>query len=416
MGEFRMPSLGADMEAGTLVEWLKAPGDSLARGDVIAVVETQKGAIEIEVFEDGVLDKSLVEVGTKVPVGTPMAVIRSPGEAEVPGKPAPAKAAPEPKPAKVAKVPKPAAKPAPAPPPAALPAKRAPVRAAAQVAATRLRITPAARRLAVSTGVAPSRLANLAGTGPDGAITLHDVETLAERPATGPAPSSATAPAPLSDMRAAIAAAMARSKREIPHYYLSHAVDLTAAQAFVTAANADRTPEARLLIGAVFLAAVVRALAKYPEFNGHFTEGAFRPGAAVNAAMAVALRGGGLVAPAILAADSCDLDTLMQRMRDVAVRVRAGRFRAQELSEATITITSLGERGVDRLYGVIQPPQVAILGFGCPAEKPIVRDGTVVAALTADVTLAADHRVSDGHRGALFLRAIERHLQDPEAL
>ncbi len=389
MGEFRMPSLGADMEAGTLVEWLKAPGDRVARGDIIAVVETQKGAIEIEVFEDGTLDRTLVEVGAKVPVGTPLAVIRATGEAaaEVAKAPAPIPA------------PKPEA-PKPKPAPRAEPSR-------APEAGARLRITPAAFRAAEKLGLDPERLRAIRGTGPDGAITLGDIEAAAE--------AAPEAPGPMTEMRAAIAAAMARSKREIPHYYLAQSVDLTRASDFLTAANAGRAPENRLLLGVMFLSSVVRAAQDYPEFNGHFIDGAFRPAPKIHAAMAVALRGGGLVAPAILDSGDCDLDTLMTRMRDTLGRVRAGRFRARELSEATITVTSLGERGVETLFGVIQPPQVAIVGFGSPAERPVVQDGKLAAALTTTVTLAADHRVSDGHRGALFLRAIDRHLQEVTA-
>ncbi len=390
MGEFRMPSLGADMEAGTLVEWQKAPGDQVSRGDIIAVVETQKGAIEIEVFEDGVLDQTLVETGTKVPVGTPLALIRGPGEAAAPpeaAKPAVARKAEAPAPGTA-----PRHEPA-APPPRAV--------------GERLRITPLARRFAAEKSLDETRLSAIRGTGPDGAITLRDLDALGEAPAEPVAP--------ITEMRAAIAAAMARSKREIPHYYLAQTVDLTRASGFLAASNADRAPEDRLLIGALFLHAVIRAARDYPEFNGHFTDGAFHPSAKIHAAMAVALRGGGLVAPAILDAGDFDLDALMARMRDTLGRVRAGRFRARELSEATITVTSLGERGVDALYGVIQPPQVAIVGFGSPAERPVIRDGKLIVALTATVTLSADHRVSDGHRGALFLRAIDRNLQEPEA-
>ncbi len=389
MGEFRMPSLGADMEAGTLVEWLKAPGDKVARGDIVAVVETQKGAIEVEAFEDGTLDRTLVEIGTKVPVGTPLAVIRAAGEAA-----APAEAEKEKK--KLA--------PEPAPPAPKAPVRPAPAAPPTPARGERRRITPAARRLAEEEGFDDARLRAIQGTGPDGAITLSDLET------PGKAPSAA--PAPMSEMRAAIAAAMARSKREIPHYYLAQTVDLTRASEFLAKANADRAPEDRLLIGALFLHAVIQAAKKYPEFNGHFTDGAFHPSAKIHAAMAVALRGGGLVAPAILDAGESDLDALMAGMRDTLGRVRAGRFRARELSDATITVTSLGERGVDTLYGVIQPPQVAIVGFGSPAERPVVRDGKLAVALTTAVTLSADHRVSDGHRGALFLRAIDQNLQE----
>lgn len=383
MGQFLMPSLGADMEAGTLIEWLKEPGDTVASGDLLAVVETQKGAIEVEVFEAGTLEEYLVEIGKKVPVGTPLAMILVEGEVVVkkavevkaPVAPAPKLPAPEP--------PKPAPRPA----------------------GDRVRITPAALRLAQSKGIDPRRLDDI-GTGPDGAFTLADIEGT-----NAPSPAS-----PMDGMRAAIAAAMTRSKAEIPHYYLAHTVDLTAAQTFVEQTNAKRAPDERLLLGALYLKAVAKSLRKYSEFNGYFTDGRFQPASAINPGMAITLRGGGLVAPAILDANSHTLDELMASMRDLAGRVRAGRFRATELSDATITVTSLGERGVDQLFGVIYPPQVAIVGIGTSRVRPFAVGDAVETRLTTTLTLAADHRVSDGHRGALFLRAIDKHLQKPEKL
>jgi pyruvate dehydrogenase E2 component (dihydrolipoamide acetyltransferase) len=402
MSEFRMPSLGADMEAGTLVQWLKQPGEAVHRGDIVAVVETQKGAIEIEIFEDGVLERQLVGAGVEVPVGTPLATIGKPGEATAPPSPPPAQA-----PAAVAP-PAPPEPPAPAPPAAVEHGPRA---------------SPAARRIAEERGV---DLRMLKGSGPDGAIVLADVEAAAAGAApAAPAPAAPApaAPAPAAvagfnfgQMRAAIAAAMSRSKREIPHYYLSDTIDMHAAEAWVARANAERPPEQRLLIGALFVKAVARATARLPEFNGFFENGRFRPMQPVHAGVAVSIRGGGLVAPAIHDAGDLALDDLMDRMRDLVMRVRAGRFRSSEIADPTITVSSLGERGVEALYGVIYPPQVAIVGFGKVVQRPwAVEDALAVRPLVT-ATLAADHRVSDGHRGALFLAEIGRLLQHPEAL
>lgn len=427
MSEFRMPSLGADMEAGTLVEWLVEPGKAVKRGDIIAVVETQKGAIEIEVFEDGVFEKSLVEVGEKVPVGTPLALIGHPGEASTEATPTPAPEAPPgiEKPAEAAPPPPEAPAP-PAPPsaapslaeaPAAKPELAPPPPAVAPAAAgERLRISPAARRLAEQSGIDLSRIA---GTGPEGAIVLADVAArIGKVPEAPPAPAgkpSATEGA-MSAMRAAIAAAMAHSKREIPHYYLAHTIDLTAAEAFVAAQNAGREPADRLLLGALFVKAVALAAKKYPDFNGHFVEGAYEASPVVHVGVAINIRGTGLVAPAIHNTDTLGLDDVMAGMRDLVARVRAGRFRSSEISDPTITISSLGDRGVETLYGVIYPPQVAIIGFGMPVTRPWAEDGMVGAKRVVHVTLAGDHRVSDGHRGALFLNAIENLLMKPETL
>jgi pyruvate dehydrogenase E2 component (dihydrolipoamide acetyltransferase) len=397
MSQFLMPSLGADMEAGTLIEWLKKPGEKVARGDIIAVVETQKGAIEIEVFEDGVLGACLVDLGTKVPVGTPLAVIENTGDAigTAPKHDAPEASAPKPAPA-----PDKATALSPPPPPVTKPATKV-----ATATGTRRKITPAARRQAARDGI---DLASVA-PGSDGIIALAELKSLTES-------ARSEHPSPMSDMRAAISAAMSRSKREIPHYYLAHTVDISAAEKFVTRTNKKRTPETRILPGVLYLKAVAKALEKYPELNGHFIDGEFHGSKAAHIGVATNIRSGGLVAPAIHDVQTRDLDALMEGLRDLVARVRAGRFRARELSDATITVTSLGDRGVDLLYGVINPPQVAIVGIGTAVERPWVHKGKIKPRKTVTLTLAADHRVSDGHRGALFLGTVGKYLQTPEEL
>jgi pyruvate dehydrogenase E2 component (dihydrolipoamide acetyltransferase) len=400
MGLFRMPSLGADMEAGTLVEWLKRAGDKVASGDIIAVVETQKGAIEIETFETGVIERLMTDVGQTVPVGTPLAMIRAEGE----------KAVPEPLLAAAKAMPAPTAPPAPAP---------APFRPAVVIphVGGEIKASPAARKFAAEHGL---DLSGIEGSGPEGAVVFVDVEAALRRGAPAGAVVGAAAeprkPSGVEGMRAAIAAAMARSKREIPHYYLGHAADITAALEWLAAHNADRAPVERLLFGALLLKAVAKALGQFPEFNGFYRGGRFEPAKSIHVGMAVALRGGGLVAPAIHDADRLPLDRLMGQMRDLANRVRAGRFRSSEMADPTVTLTSLGERGADWVMPVIYPPQVAILGAGSPAAEPWVVEGKVVPRQICHLTLAADHRVSDGHRGALLLRAIADLLRAPEQL
>ena len=380
-----MPSLGADMEAGTLVEWLKRPGDRVRRGDIVAVVETQKGAIEIDIFEDGVIERCLVEPGTTVPVGTPLALIAG-------AQPAAA--------VKVLEIP--------ATPAAAAPAAAPRVEPAPE--AWRARASPAARRLASERGIA---LAGLSGSGPSGAILYADVERAAAGAGSGPA---LTKRLDLKEMRRAIAAAMARSKREIPHYYLSTTIDLTGALAWLEAANATRPSAQRLLLAALLLKAVARALGQAPEFNGFFTAEGFQPGSGIHIGTAIAIRGGGLIAPAIRDADKLSLEDLMARLRDLVTRARSGALRSSEMSDPTITVTNLGERGVEMVFGVIYPPQVALVGFGMPVERPWAVAGEVAARHVLTTTLAADHRASDGHRGALFLADIDRRLQSPETL
>ncbi|ADZ69522.1 dihydrolipoamide acetyltransferase family protein [Polymorphum gilvum] len=411
MAAFVMPSLGADMAAGTLVEWLKQPGDAVRRGDVVAVVETDKGAIEVESFQEGLLTGYLVDLGQKVPVGTPLAVIREEGETGEAADLVP----PVARPASEAGADRTGIGRPPEPPRTVSGVAVAPGIVSGMDSGGRLKISPAARRLAQTLSLDP---ATLAATGPQGSIVLADVLAAIEAHKGGP---EVAAMRPdggegLTGMRAAIAAAMARSKREIPHYYLGHTADVTAAEAFVSEVNSSRPPETRLLLGALFVKAVARAARKHAGFNGHFEAGVFRPSEAVHAGMAVAIRGGGLVAPALHDADSLDLDTLMARMRDLVVRVRAGRFRASELSDPTITVSSLGERGVEALYGVIYPPQVAIVGFGTPISRPWEHEGNLAVRRIVTLTLAADHRVSDGHAGARFLAEISTLLQHPEAL
>jgi pyruvate dehydrogenase E2 component (dihydrolipoamide acetyltransferase) len=217
-------------------------------------------------------------------------------------------------------------------------------------------------------------------------------------------------------MRKAIAAAMGRSKREIPHYYLGHTVDLAAALAWLETFNAAQPVSQRLLPAVLLLKASALALREVPQLNGTFIDGAFQAGAGIHVGWAISLRGGGLVAPAIRDADQRPLPVLMTAMRDLVQRARTGGLRSSELSSPTVTVTSLGDRGAETVMGIIYPPQVAIIGFGSISNRPWVVDGRVEARPVVTVSLAADHRASDGHIGALLLNGIERLLQEPEKL
>lgn len=392
-----MPILGADMTAGTLIVWRKNPGDTVARGDVIAEVETDKGLIDVEVFAGGVIEKLIVQPGATVPTGTVLAIIREEGERAAPVAPAPPPglgptAAPVPLP------------PAAPPGPAAVAAPLAP--------AARAKISPAARALAEKLGVDP---ATVKGTGPDGAITRDDVEQAAAARAVAP-PSARAALEPQARMRQVIAAAMARSKREIPHYYLGTSLDMHRAMTWLTGENLRRPVEERLLHGVLFIKAVALALREVPELNATWRGADLVRSEAVHAGVAIALRGGGLVAPALHDADGRSLTDLMYGFRDLVKRARSGGLRSSELSDPTITVTSLGEQGVETVFGIIYPPQVAIVGFGKVVERPWSVAGAIVSRPIVNATLSADHRASDGHRGALFLAAVDRLLQAPERL
>jgi len=362
-----MPSLGAGMETGILAQWLVKPGDQIKRGDLIAVVETQKGAIDVESFDTGTVTKFLVDPGTEVPVGTPLALID--------GK--------EAKPTK-------------------------PESTTATVASDhRPRISPAARRRARELGVDINKLAADIG----GVVNLKDVDAAAHRPPSKPAPADAQ-----TGVRQVIAAAMARSKREIPHYYLAAEIDLGAVMDRLRTMNATLPVPERLVYGVFLIRAVALAAKRFQEFNGYWATDHFEPAERVNVGAAISLRQGGLVAPALHNADQKDVHTLMRAFLDLVNRVRSGHMRRAEIAEPTITVSSLGEQGVDSVYPIIYPPQVAIVGFGSLMERPAVRGGKIVARHMITATLAADHRVSDGHRGALFLDAIRKLLEKPEAL
>jgi pyruvate dehydrogenase E2 component (dihydrolipoamide acetyltransferase) len=217
-------------------------------------------------------------------------------------------------------------------------------------------------------------------------------------------------------MRRGIAAAMARAKREIPHYYLATELDVSRATAWLAAENARRPVAERLLLGVLLLKATARALARAPELNGHYLDGRFVPGAGIHLGVAIAVRGGGLLAPALLDVDQKPVGALMAELRDLVARARRARLRGAETTAATCTVTSLGDLGVDQVFGVIHPPQVALVGFGAPRERPWAEGGLLGVRPVVTATLSADHRVSDGLRGARFLGALAQALGDPEAL
>jgi pyruvate dehydrogenase E2 component (dihydrolipoamide acetyltransferase) len=441
----------------------------------VAVVDTDKTVMDVESFQEGVVADLLVGIGETVPVGTPLArITQTPAEM---GAPEPRPPVPETLPprapsnarAATPRVPEaPETGPAPpiAPPVRHLAHRlgvdpgrihgtgkggavtRADVEhaVAARPGGTgRVRSSPRARRLAAELGV---ELSTVTGTGPDGAVTVADVQEAAaaapgparpEAALPGPAlpearrgvpeaepPAVTAAPAPgkppsevrerVASLRRAIGALMARSKQTIPHYYLSTTLDLAAAVAWMQSVNAHRPVAARLVPSALLLKAAALAAKDVPEVNGFYEDGGFRPSPAVHLGVAVALRQGGLVAPAIHDADALPLDVLMEQLRDLVSRARAGRLQRAEMADPTLTVTNLGDLGVDSVYGVIYPPQVAMVGFGRVMEQPWARDGLLGVRHAAIATLSADHRVSDGLRGGRYLARINELLQEPEKL
>jgi len=420
MGEFRMPSMGADMEDAILVEWKVEPGDRVRRGDIIAEIETQKGDIDVEVFEDGIVDEILVEPGERLPVGTLLARIRGGNGESRDAEAVPEKAATEERsvadgePAGEGPV-----------PPRVEDAPRAPQRSG-----RRLRVSPLARRVAADLDV---DLTTVTGTGPEGAIQRADVERAArartgreapeqreDRARREPEPAAAPAQAPRASypeqMRQAIANAMARSNREIPHYHLETPISMARALEWLEAENAQRSIKDRILPVVLLLRAVIRALDDVPVLNGYWRNDRHEPQEPIHLGVAISLRQGGLVIPAIRNADQKSLDELRTALDDVITRARTGRLRSSDLTDSTITVTNLGDLGVQTVHGVIYPPQVALVGFGKISERPWAEDGMLGVRPAVTATLAADHRATDGRQGAKFLDAINQYLQSPEAL
>jgi pyruvate dehydrogenase E2 component (dihydrolipoamide acetyltransferase) len=409
MGEFRMPVLGADMERGTLSRWRVSVGDHITKGDIIADVDTDKATMEVEVFETGVVERLLVQEGETVPVGTPLAVLVAAGAAAAASTPSPV---------------------------------LAPSSDGAAMPPVRVEASPLARRLAAKLGV---DLDAVRGSGPQGAITRVDVEQAASArsaaapvaappvatppvearsaavPAEPPA-AQATQPAHPADadrraaMRRATGALMARSKHEIPHYYLGTHIDLGHALRWMEEANLERSVAQRLIPAALLLKAVGRAARDVPQMNGFWVDDKFRAADGVHVGVATSLRGGGLIAPAIHDVDQKSLDQLMEDLRDVVERARSGTLRSSQMSDPTITLTNLGDQGVETVFGVIYAPQVALVGFGRVIERPWAENGLLGVRRVVHATLSADHRVSDGHIGGRFLTAISNYLQEPASL
>lgn len=393
MIEFVMPSLGADMEDGTLIEWKKKIGDSVTRGDIIAEVETQKGLIEIEVFDEGTISKLLIQEGSKVPVGKVIALINPSGatvarkEEKIITKKTTALQPTEEKVTAPITVPK--------------------------EEKLHIKASPLARRIAEENHI---DISQIKGTGPEGAITKEDVEYILEKPKKEEIPAAAKKSSiPVETIRTAIAAAMSKSNREIPHYYLDKKIDLTNALSWLQEYNGNRDVKNRLLPVVLFIKAAAKSLKDFPELNAFWDNG-LQIKKDINMGFVISLRTGGIIVPTIHQADLKSCDDIMKALNDIIPRARAMKLRSSELSDSTITITNLGEGGADSVFGVIYPPQVAIIGFGSIAEQPFAENGMLGIRSVVHVTLAADHRASDGLTGSRFLISLNKQLQNPESL
>ncbi len=458
--EVTMPQMGADMTEGTLLKWLKNVGDVIARGDILAEIETDKATVELEAFEGGTFLKQVVSEGDVVPVGDIIALLGDPSEksGEVQRMP-PAETPPrrtiEPEPQKVATgatAPVATAEAADTLEPAAVtPIGASPIAApdqsgstAAKAPATngRLRISPVAKRIATEAGIDAT---TITGSGPDGRILRRDVEaavTAAKSGAARPAETAATQPAAaaqtpttqsaaptagrpaaapatpgvgLSKIRQAVARRMTLSKQTQPHYYLTLDIDMTAAMKFRAQLNASASETQRVSINDLLVKACAIAIERHPKFNAEFGESGLKMHEQVNIDIGIALDDG-LIAPALLDCGHKSLGHIAAESKDLIARAKEGHLRAAEYSEGNFTITNLGAYGVETLIGIINPPQAAILGVGSVMAAAVVREGQVVVAQVMKIALSADHRVTDGAEGARFIKEIQGLLENPVSL
>jgi pyruvate dehydrogenase E2 component (dihydrolipoamide acetyltransferase) len=390
MIEFLMPSLGADMEAGTLVEWRKKPGDSVKRGDIIAEVETQKGLIEIEVFDEGVIGELLIKEGAKIPVGTVMALI-NPSGATLERKEITLEQTVI----------------------AIQPTEEKIIEKAVteQFEEKQIKASPLAKRMAAENNIDLSRIK---GTGEEDAITKEDVENAIAQKEIIANSEEKNIPQ-FQAIRSAVAAAMSKSNREIPHYYLEKRIDMTKALAWLGETNQKLPIQKRLLPAALLIKSVAQSLVDFPNLNASWDNG-LQLKKEINIGFVVSLRGGGIIIPTIHNANLKNTSEIMEALNDIIPRARAMKLRSSDLSDSTITITSLGEGGADVVFGVIYPPQVAIIGFGGSSQQAVVENGMLGIRHVFTVTLAGDHRATDGLTGSDFLVTLNKHLQNPESL
>jgi pyruvate dehydrogenase E2 component (dihydrolipoamide acetyltransferase) len=317
--EIKMPSLGADMDKGKLLNWRIHIDDHIEKGQIIADIETQKAAVEIESFKNGIIKKIIAKEGDVIPVGQTIA------EMEIE----------EQKPKK-------------------------------------------------------ESLTNLTSIKLDSAT-----------------PSTSNL-----NIREAIAKAMSKSKKEIPHYYLKTSIEINDLLAWLDRENEKRSLADRILISAIFVKALAIALKKHPEMNGLYTNNQFYASQETNINLAISLKDGGVIVPALLNTESKNLDQINKDLKDLIERTRDHKLKQKELTDGTITLTILGELGVEEVYGVIFPPQVALLGIGSIHKEVVAKDNQPKIVNVIKVSLAADHRVSDGIIGSKFLKAFGKALTE----
>ncbi|ORX16775.1 dihydrolipoamide acetyltransferase [Mycolicibacterium wolinskyi] len=386
-----MPRLSDTMEEGVIIAWHKNIGDRVERGDILAEIETDKAIMELESYDEGILERMLAGEGDRVPIGIPIAVIGDGSGAST----------------------EPVGAPTPAPAPAATPPAPAPAPAAPQASGDRPKASPLARKIAAENGV---DLAAVTGSGPGGRIIRKDVENVrpAETPAA-PTPVEGDFDAvPLTTLQRVAAKRLTESKQTAPHFYLTAAVDVTALLAFRETVNDSlRAADGpKVSVNDFIVRAVASALRSNPGVNVSFGGDVLLHHHGVHIGVAVAVEAG-LVVPVVRDADRKSVSQIAVETKEMAGRARIGKLRADEMSGGTFTISNLGMFGIEQFAAVINPPEAAILAVGAATDELRLIDGEVVARKILRLTLSADHRAIDGATGAVFLRDLTTLLENP---
>ncbi len=413
--EITMPSMGADMTEGTVVKWLKSEGDSIQRGDKIAEIETDKTVVEMEVYTSGTLKKIIVEAGTKVSVGKLIAYIGD-AEDELPNtddsdnskKVSSTKEEINEHPETLKESDQ---------------IQELQTSIVSDISETsndsRIKASPMAKRLAKEKGI---DISLINGSGPGGRITKDDV--ISYSPSKSDQISLLnqntfsdinSEDINLSTMRQAIARVTVKSKTQIPHYYVSHEIDMTDAMLFrnqineVIAKNGDK-----ISVNDLIIKSLVNSLVKYPKWNSYFSDNHLKGNSDVNIGVAIALDEG-LIVPAIQKCQNLSLIDISKASKDLGLRARGegGSLSQDELTNGTFGTSNLGMFGTNVFAAIIVPPQSGILAVGAVIQKPVVRDGKIVVRSIMTATVSADHRVGDGAEAALLMKEIQNNLENP---
>ncbi len=421
-----MPKLGFDMAEGTLVRWVKGEGDTINKGDVLAEIETDKATVEVEASVSGVIARLLVEKGSIVPVGTPIAVVALAGEDVA----AVAAAAGSGK-AEFAPAAEPAAAPAVTAAPTTAPAPAAPV---AVVPSGPVIASPLARKMAADRNLDLSRIQ---GSGPGGRIVKRDLENPQAAPAAAPvAPIAAPAPAakptalplaplsavsgetpadqrmPVDRLRAAIGRRMVESKQQVPHFYVTHNYNMEPLLAARKQINDLLPDDGKLSVNDFIVKAVALTLRSFPKLNASLTGNEIVLHGAVNVGVAVAVEGG-LLTVVSRDADRKPLRVISAEIKEMVARARAGKVRPEDIEGSTFSISNLGMFDVEHFVAIINPPEAAILAVGSAQQVPVVEDGQIRVGTRMKATISADHRVTDGAEAAQFMQTLAAYIENP---